>query len=488
MQNMYNRLSPEAKELLDSSAMDRHDFGQIINKVLINWCRNGGSLEEFYEEFERHPLRASFPPKLGNYRNVVRKAYYSAEEFTERCRDPLALQERLIELRGRVAEWDLDGERRYRRPRETWLVMLDILIQDCQSDWNRGYRRLAVEAGLGSQVTARKHAQAALEIDLLRDQTPELSPEELAKGTPRPVSRLAFNLDWGVEDLLGLPIREEDIQGKKLNNTTRYIPIECVVQFLSLFSSDAWTHSLGLNRKRTYEGLSEAPAKVSEIAAATEQSAPTVRDHLEYLVDKGVVIKEPARKGRGYEYRINPEPDTEQIEAEAAYWKAESVEKFERQRADFNAYSTVWLRFYEHPAGNYPMISDGDKPYRLNRDGLEYAQGKQKAWEHHQIPEQFREYTEEGVPLRGLWVIPEGEVIEVTQGPPPVHAVWFDLLEEDRPVQLLKFNPWDVRLNKVPTMDLVNAPASDPFKDLDRDPEPAPAAMTVMDYIGEPDF
>lgn len=441
---MYLRLRPRTRELLDSSALDKKDFTHRLNIVLIDWTRNGGTLEEFYEEFERHALRESFTPALGNYQNVIRKAYNSAADFTDRPGDPVALREKLIKLRERVAAWDLYGERKYRRPRETWLVMLDILIEDMQSDWNRGYRRLATEAGLGSPQTAQNHVVVAMsdEIDLIRDETPELTPEEIDRGVPRPVSRLAFNLDWMEGELLALPVQEEEKKGKLLDNTSRDIPIECVVHFLSLFTSEVWTHCLGTNRKPTYEALSEEPARVSEIAAAAGLSAPTVRAHLEFLEGKGVVIREPAPKGRGYVYRINPDPDLETIEREAAYWKAESEARFERERTDFNAYSTVWYLFYER--GNYPLVSDGDRPYRLSPEGLEYARGKRKAWEHHQIPEQYREYTEEGDPLRGLWALPDGEVFEVKQGPPPVSAEWFDYLDEDRPAPIIPHgvDPW----------------------------------------------
>lgn len=441
----YDRLRARTKELLDSDALDKKDFTHQLNKVLIDWCRVGGSLEEFYEEFENHHLRESFDTALGNYRHVIRKAYNSAADFVDEGGDPDALQEKMIELRKRVAEWDLYGDNRYRRPRQTWLRMLDILIEDCQSDWNRGYRRLAVEAGLSSHETARAHVQLAIqEIDLIREESSKPTPEEIERGVPRPASRLAFNLSWGEGELLTYPVGEEDKRGKELDNTSSHSPIECIVQKVSLLSPDAWAHCLGSHRRPTYEALTTEPARASEIAVTAGVATPTARDHLNFLADKGVVLREKARKGRGDEYRINPDPDTEQIEREAAYWKTESETRFERERSDFNAYSTTWFQYYKR--GNYPLISDGDKPYRLNSEGLKYAQGKKKAWEHHQIPEKYREYTEEGDPIRGLWALPSGEVLKIVKGPPPVSAVWFDKLDEDKaktPQVIVPVSVWD---------------------------------------------
>lgn len=227
----YRRLRPESKELLNSTPVNRGDFGHRLNRILIDWCRNGGTLEEFYEEFEKHTLRESYPLKAGNYRHYIRKAYNSAAKFVDQGGDPIALQEKLIELRRRVADWDLFGDSRYRSPRQTWLAMLDVLIEDCQSDWNRGYRRLAVQAGLRSPETARKHVQLAIdELDLIRDETPELTPEEIEKGVPRPASRLAFNLDWMEGEYLTYPVQDEGKQGEKMDNTSSHPPKECIVQ------------------------------------------------------------------------------------------------------------------------------------------------------------------------------------------------------------------------------------------------------------------
>jgi len=123
-----------------------------------------GTLEEFYEELEKHTLREGYPLKASNYRHYIRKAYNSAAEFVDQGGDPIVLQEKLTELRRRVAAWDLYGDSRYRRPWQTWLAMLDVLIEDCQSDWNREYRRLAVEAGLQSprKLTTERQRQELL--------------------------------------------------------------------------------------------------------------------------------------------------------------------------------------------------------------------------------------------------------------------------------------------------------------------------------------
>lgn len=437
----YQGLNPVTKELLTSYPGDKKEFTQALNRVLIDWYRCGGTLEEFYQEFEKHPLSYSFHPALGSYKNVIRKAFNSAAEFVDRGADPVAVQEKAIALRDRVATWDLDGVRKYRTPRETWLTMLDVLVEDFQYSWNRGYRRLGIEAGV-TAPTARRHVQAGIEIDLIRDQTPALTPGQISRGVPNPVAQLAFNLEWMEGELLALPVTEEENKGR--NVTTRSLGIHQICCNKIPFVSDtAWSHVLGVSRRTTFESLGTEPIKVPAIAQSIGLSDKTVRDHLGFLEGKGLVTKTKATKGRGYEYTINQDADTKEIEEEAEYWRDQAVQRAEQERLDFNAYSSAWLGWYE--SSNRPLVpSSGGQPYRLNRDGLLYARGKHKGWEHQQVPEQYRDYTDDGELHRGLWVLPGGEVIEVedTKLPPPYNGEWFDYLDADRPIDFGDIDPF----------------------------------------------
>ena len=429
----YNKLKPQTKEMLDGYASDKKDFTTTLNKILIDWVRCKGSLAEFFTEFERRSLSYSFDPVLGNYHSVIRRMYNSAFEFVDKGSDPVVVLEKMTDLRERVADWDLDGVTRYRKPRQTWLTMIDVLANDYQFTWNRGYRRLAIEAGV-TAPTARNHVNLGIEIGLIQDRSATQTEAEIRSHKPKEVAELAFNLDWGNGiDEFGLePVKKR----KERNFTTRSMGNKgnrCVVKKLTFLNNTVWQYVLGNHRRSTFQALTDTPLKVSQVADLTKVSQPTTRNHLEYLVNKGLVTKTRVAKGKGFEYSVNLDADVSGIEEEAEYWKIQAEEKIQKERLDFYAYSSVWLEWYEQD--NQPLVSGG-RSYRLNEQGLSYARGKHKAWEHHQIPEEYRDYTLDGSIHRGLWALPDGEILEVNSIhlPPPINATWFDYLDDEQPV------------------------------------------------------
>ena len=368
-------LSPQIRELLDFPEGSNSDWASAPVSIALAVMNAGGD----EEDYNRIVLESALGESAKRPAQML-KRLGTAWEQAENLYDPGYSNNQLAGVLDALAERVSDSSDFNRGQRLTAMALVDIAREVNAYSVDASARRISLLTGFSADTSAR-HLKAIADSEL--------------------VSRVVYNGRGKARSfVLNLGYYDADIADP--GDVNRKQPVQ------ELF----WTrYGAGPTARAVYDALGDTPETITRVAESAGVSHATAKRYLGLLHEQGLAGKDTSARFPRW-YRTGESPDNTECE-QAQQQRAEKYDnerRFYREEQQRLLEEALLDNEYREPVYRdlafTPEQTKGklywELMYRLSEKGKEQARAQGWAWQHWEIPEEFREYLPEGL-VRDPW-------------------------------------------------------------------------------------